>query len=71
MRYSLALSYLLQSVSAISLSVDSSGGNSSSQLLYGVLYEVLEFSLNLTCSIKLMSLNRIYTTLEMAVCTES
>ncbi|KAJ9414855.1 hypothetical protein FOXG_14785 [Fusarium oxysporum f. sp. lycopersici 4287] len=39
MRYSLALSYLLQSVSALSLSVDSSGGNSSSQLLYGVLYE--------------------------------
>ncbi|KAG5785804.1 hypothetical protein H9Q73_000531 [Fusarium xylarioides] len=39
MRYFLALCYLLQSISALSLSVDSSGGNSSSQLLYGVLYE--------------------------------
>ncbi|KAM0553146.1 hypothetical protein ACHAPJ_007433 [Fusarium lateritium] len=39
MRYLLSLAYFLQSASALSLSVGSSGGNSSSQLLYGVLYE--------------------------------
>ncbi|KAF5594583.1 glycoside hydrolase superfamily [Fusarium subglutinans] len=39
MRYFFALCYLIQSISAPSLSIESSGGNSSSQLLCGVLYE--------------------------------
>jgi hypothetical protein len=64
MRYILAILIAVGVVTGLNLTVHSSGGNSSSQLLYGLLYEVKIYQ-NLIAPTELIMFCRTYTILEM------